>query len=133
MIWYIFPAKPLPHTHPSCPLPRLYSVIPETLHAQRICRQCHQNVIEDEEHFFFHCQKNELLRKEFLTQIENVYPKLMGNKHIQNLDFFFIFFVSYTTCCPFHSKVISSEESNLIKIRSTHLLLIFYNLFWLLV
>ena len=44
---------------------------------QRICRQCHLNVIEDEEHFFFHCQKNELLRKEFLTQIENV-PKIDG-------------------------------------------------------
>jgi hypothetical protein len=39
---------------------------------QRICRQCHLNVIENEEHFFFHCQKNELLRKEFLTQIENL-------------------------------------------------------------
>jgi hypothetical protein len=38
---------------------------------QRICRHCHLNVIEDKEHFFFHCQKNELLRKEFLTQIEN--------------------------------------------------------------
>ena len=24
---------------------------------QRICRICHLNVIEDEEHFFFHCQK----------------------------------------------------------------------------
>jgi len=24
---------------------------------QRICRQCHLNVIEDEGHFFFHCQK----------------------------------------------------------------------------
>jgi exosome complex RNA-binding protein Rrp42 (RNase PH superfamily) len=24
---------------------------------QRICRQCHLNVIEDEEHFIFHCQK----------------------------------------------------------------------------
>jgi hypothetical protein len=24
---------------------------------QRICRQCPINVIEDEEHFFFHCQK----------------------------------------------------------------------------
>jgi hypothetical protein len=23
---------------------------------QRICRQCHLNAIEDEEHFFFHCQ-----------------------------------------------------------------------------
>jgi hypothetical protein len=79
---------------------------------QRICRQWHLNVIEDEEHFFFHCQKNELLRKEFLTQIENVYTKLMGNNHIQNLDFFF-FFVSYATCCPFHSKVISTEESGL--------------------
>jgi hypothetical protein len=53
---------------------------------------------EDGEHFFFHCQKkNELLRKEFLTQIENLYPKLMGNNHIQNLDFFFIFFKSTTT------------------------------------
>ena len=31
---------------------------------QRICRQCYLNVIEDEEYFFFHCQKNELLRKE---------------------------------------------------------------------
>jgi hypothetical protein len=67
-------------------------------------RWCHLNVIEDEEHFFFHCQKKtELLRKEFLTQIENLYPKLMGNNHIQNLDFFFIFFMSYATCCPFHS------------------------------
>ena len=46
---------------------------------QRICRQCHLNVIEDDEHFFFHCQKKELLKKEFLTQIENLYPKLMGN------------------------------------------------------
>ena len=25
----------------------------------------------------------------------------------------FIFFVSYATCCPFHSKVISTEESGL--------------------
>ena len=25
---------------------------------QRICRHGHLNVIEDEEHFFFHCQKN---------------------------------------------------------------------------
>jgi hypothetical protein len=39
------------------------------------------NVIEDEEHFFFHCQKNELLRKEFLTQIENLFT----NNHIQNI------------------------------------------------
>jgi hypothetical protein len=70
---------------------------------QRICRQCHLNVIEDGEHFFFHCQKkNELLRKEFLTQIENLYTKLMGNNHIQNLIFFF--FVSYATCCPFIQK-----------------------------
>ena len=30
---------------------------------QRICRQCHLNVIEDEEHFFFHCQKNRIIRK----------------------------------------------------------------------
>jgi hypothetical protein len=52
---------------------------------QQICRQYHLNVIEDEEHFFFHCQKNELLKKEFLNQIENLYPKLMGNNHIQNL------------------------------------------------
>ena len=55
---------------------------------QRMCRQCHLNVIEDEVDFFFHSQKNELLRKEILTQIENVYPKLMGNNHIQNLNFF---------------------------------------------
>ena len=55
---------------------------------QRICRQCHLIAIEDEEHFCFHCQKNELLRNEFLTQIENLYPKLMGNNHIKNLDFF---------------------------------------------
>ena len=33
---------------------------------QRICRQCHLNVIENKEHFFFHCHKNEL-RKEFLN------------------------------------------------------------------
>jgi hypothetical protein len=30
---------------------------------QRICRQCHLNVIEDEEHFFFHCQKNRIIKK----------------------------------------------------------------------
>jgi hypothetical protein len=36
------------------------------------------NVIEDEEHFFFHCQKNKLSRKEFLTQIENLYTKFDG-------------------------------------------------------
>ena len=33
-------------------------------------------------------EKPELLRKEFLTQIENVYPKLMGNNQIQNLEMF---------------------------------------------
>ena len=77
---------------------------------QRICRQCHLNVIEDDEHFFFHCQK--LLRKEFLTQIENLYTHLMGNNHIQNLEMF-IFFMSYATCCPFNAKVISTEESGL--------------------
>jgi hypothetical protein len=31
---------------------------------QQICRQCHLNVIEDEEHFFFHCQKkNRIIKK----------------------------------------------------------------------
>jgi hypothetical protein len=65
-------------------------------------------------------KKKELLRKEFLTQIENLYPKLMGNNHVQNLDFFFIFFVSYATCCPFHSKVISTEESGLNILTNTH-------------
>ena len=34
----------------------------------------------------FIAKKNELLRKECLTQIENVYPKLMGNNQIQNLE-----------------------------------------------
>jgi hypothetical protein len=53
---------------------------------QRMCRQCHLNVIEDEEHLFFHCQKNELLRKEFLTQIENLYT----NNHIQNFNFVYL-------------------------------------------
>ena len=53
------------------------------------------------------------LRKEFLTQIENLYTKLMGNNHIQNLEICFIFFMSYATCCPFHSKVIITEESGL--------------------
>ena len=57
---------------------------------QRICMQCYLNVIEDQEHFFFHCRKNELLRKEFLIQIENLYSKLKGNNHIQNLDFFYL-------------------------------------------
>ena len=50
---------------------------------------------------------------DILTQIENVYTKLMGNNHIQNLEKKIIFFVSYATCCPFHSKVISTEESGL--------------------
>jgi hypothetical protein len=75
---------------------------------QRMCRQCHLNVIEDEEHLFFHCQKNELLRKEFLTQIENLYTI----NHIQNFNFF-IFIVSYATCFPFQLKAISTEESGL--------------------
>ena len=80
---------------------------------QRICRQCHLNVIEDEEHLFFHCQKKpKSFRKEFLTQIENLYTNLMGNNHIQNLEMF-IFFMYYATCCPFNSKVISTEESGL--------------------
>jgi hypothetical protein len=35
---------------------------------------------------------------------------LMENNHIQNLDFFYLL-VFYATCCPFHSKVISTEES----------------------
>ena len=30
---------------------------------QRFCRQCHLNVIEDEEHFFFHCQQNRIIKK----------------------------------------------------------------------
>ena len=71
---------------------------------QRICRQCHLNVIEDEEHFFFHCQKNELLRKEFLTQIENLYTKLMGNNHIQNLDFFLSSSCLMQLAAPFIQK-----------------------------
>ena len=62
------------------------------------------NVIEDEEHFFFHCQKNELLRKECLTQIENLYTNLMGNNHIQNLETILSSSMSYATCCPFHSS-----------------------------
>jgi hypothetical protein len=53
---------------------------------QRICRQCYLNVIEDEEYFFFHCQKKRIIKKGMLTQIENLYTNLMGNNHIQNLE-----------------------------------------------
>ena len=68
-------------------------------------RQCHLNVIEDEEHFFFHCQKSELLRKEFLTQIENLYTKFMGNNHIQNLDFFLSSSCRMQLAAPFIQKL----------------------------
>ena len=70
---------------------------------QRICRQCHLNVIEDEEHFF-HCQKKKLWRKECLTQIENLYPKLMGNNHIQNLEFFLSSSCLMQLAAPFIQK-----------------------------
>jgi hypothetical protein len=79
---------------------------------QQICRQYHLNVIEDEEHFFFHCQKNELLKKEFLTQIENLYPKLMGNNHIQNLKKCVSSSCLMQLAAPF-IQVISTEESGL--------------------
>jgi hypothetical protein len=36
-------------------------------------------------------KKPKLLRKEFLTQIENLYTHLMGNNHIQNLEMFIFF------------------------------------------
>ena len=78
---------------------------------QRICRQCHLNVIEDEEHFFFHCQKKpELLRKEFITQIENLYPKLMGNNHIQNLDFFLSSSCLMQLAAPFIQKSLTLKH-----------------------
>ena len=57
---------------------------------QRICRHCHLNVIEDKKHFFFHCQKNELLGKEFLTQIENLYTIFMGNNLFKISIFFYL-------------------------------------------
>ena len=79
---------------------------------QQICRQYHLNVIEDEEHFFFHCQKNELLKKEFLTQIENLYPKLMENNHIQNLKKCVSSSCLMQLAAPF-IQVISTEESGL--------------------
>ena len=67
-------------------------------------------VNEDEEHFL-HCQKK-LLRKILLTQIENLYTKLMGNNHNQNLE------ENLSSChmqlaAPFNSRVISIEESGL--------------------
>jgi hypothetical protein len=64
------------------------------------------NQFEDEEHFFFRCQKSELLRKEFLTQIENLYTKLMGNNHIQNFEYFIsasFNFSSMITYSHFHN------------------------------
>ena len=78
-----------------------------------MCRQCHLNVIEDEEHFFFHCpKKTELLRKECLTQIENLYTNLMGNNHIQNLET-----ILSSSCLmqlvALFIQVISTEESGL--------------------
>ena len=62
-------------------------------------------VIEDGEHFF-HC-KIVLLRKILLTQIENLYTKLMGNNHNQNLE------ENLSSCLmqlavPFNSRVIST-------------------------
>ena len=30
---------------------------------QRMCRQCHLNVIEDQEHFFCHCQEKRIIKK----------------------------------------------------------------------
>jgi hypothetical protein len=65
---------------------------------QRICRQCYLNVIEDQEHFFFHCRKNELLRKEFLTQIEKLYTKLMENNHIPSALVLYELIVLLSSC-----------------------------------
>ena len=42
----------------------------------RICKNCNQNRIEDEEHFFFHCSKNEELRKELLDNIKQIHPNV---------------------------------------------------------
>jgi hypothetical protein len=56
--------------------------------------------------------KKKLLRKEFLTQIENLYTKLMGNNRILNLDSFL------SSSCLIQlvaSKVIRTEESGVIR------------------
>ena len=44
---------------------------------QRICKQCNKNEIEDEEHFFFRCPKNETLRKEFLSNVYKICPQFI--------------------------------------------------------
>ena len=59
---------------------------------QLICRQGHLNIIEDEDHFFFHCQKKKKQKQKQKRIIKkaNLYTKLMGNNHIQNLDLFYL-------------------------------------------
>jgi hypothetical protein len=46
----------------------------------------------------------------YLAKVE-IFP-MISFAVIPNSNFFF-FFVSYATCCPFNSKVISTEESGL--------------------
>jgi hypothetical protein len=45
---------------------------------QRICRQCHLNAIEDEEHFFFHCQKKRIIKKWIFNPDWKFVPKIDG-------------------------------------------------------
>ena len=41
---------------------------------QRICKHCNKNEIDDEEHFFLSCSQNEPIRKDFLENINKIYP-----------------------------------------------------------
>jgi hypothetical protein len=55
-------------------------------------------------------KKNELLRKDFLTQIENVYPKLMGNNQIQNLEMFLSSSCLMQPAAPFIQKSLALKK-----------------------
>jgi hypothetical protein len=64
--------------------------------------------------FLYSKKKNELLRKEFLTQIENLYPKLMGNNHIQNLDLFLSSSCLMQLAAPFIQKSLALRREDSI-------------------
>ena len=55
-----------------------YKKLPRNM---RICNFCSRNEIDDEFHFFFHCEKNQNIRYNYLSEIEN------ENIDFPNLDY----------------------------------------------
>ena len=51
---------------------------------QRLCRKC--KVLDDESHFFFHCQINSKLREHFVKNIKNYHPEFNEFSQISKLN-----------------------------------------------